>query len=78
MLFRSVFSQEGAYIISAKFHDGIAPYTIDFPIRVGKPPVAGPLGISIGVIALLLVGVNIIQRKRSRKRKHLNPEASAE
>lgn len=73
-----IFSQRGAYIISAVFHDGVAPYTIDFPIHIGKPPVIGPLGISIAAIAIILIAVNLIQRKRLRLRKHRNKQVSAE
>lgn len=58
------FLKQGDYIISATFHAGGAPYVIDFPMRIGKPPVIGPLGITVAIIIIALVGVNLIQRKR--------------
>lgn len=73
-----VFQKKGAYIISANFHDGKAPYTIDFPIRIGRQPVIGPIGITIGIIAIILISVNLIQRKRIRRRKPKNSKVSAE
>ncbi len=59
-----VFKEAGDYIITAQFESGGEPYTIDFPLRIGEPFPIGPLGISISVIALLLIFVNITQRKR--------------
>ncbi len=59
-----VFKDAGNYIITAQFESGGEPYTIDFPLQIGEPFPIGPLGISISVIALLLLFVNITQRKR--------------
>ncbi len=58
------FLKRGSYIISASFHAGGAPYIVDFPMRIGKAPVIGPLGITVAVIVFALVAVNLIQRKR--------------
>jgi hypothetical protein len=58
------FHQNGEYIISAEFESSGTPYQIDFPLRIGEPSSLGPIGISIGVIIIILVGVNILQRKR--------------
>jgi len=58
------FLQKGDYIISATFQAGGEPYIVDFPMRIGKPAVIGPLGIAITVIVSALVSVNLIQRKR--------------
>lgn len=60
-----VFSEEGDYIITARFEEGGEPYIIDFPLRVGAPVAVGPLGIAIGIIVLVLLGVNLVQRKRT-------------
>jgi len=68
-----VFNKKGAYIISARFHDGKAPYVIDFPIRIGEPPALGPLGITIAAIAIILIGVNLAQRRRRHKRVSTAP-----
>ncbi|MEN8109122.1 MAG: hypothetical protein ABFS22_14100, partial [Pseudomonadota bacterium] len=59
-----VFSEEGAYIITAGFVANDEPYTIDFPLRIGAPVSIGPLGLAVGVIVLVLVGVNVVQRRR--------------
>lgn len=54
----------GKYIISANFHSGGEPYTIDFPLRIGQVSSIGPIGIAAIVIFSVLVLVNIVQRKR--------------
>ncbi len=59
-----VFNKAGHYIITAEFESEGAPYSIDFPLQIGEPFPIGPLGISVSVIALLLLFVNITQRKR--------------
>ncbi len=59
-----VFSNDGDYIITAEFSDGGEPYIIDFPLRIGSPASVGPIGIAVGVIVLILVGVNLVQRRR--------------
>jgi len=59
-----IFKKEGGYIITAEFESGGAPYVIDFPLQIGEPFPIGPLGISVSVIALLLIFVNLTQRKR--------------
>lgn len=59
-----VFQKAGNYIITAEFESNGEPYKIDFPLQIGEPFPVGPLGISISVIALLLIFVNITQRKR--------------
>ncbi len=60
-----VFSKDGDYIITARFHAGGAPYIIDFPLRIGAPPPIGPLGITAILILTILVTVNLIQRRRA-------------
>lgn len=59
-----IFKKAGSYIITAEFKSGGEPYVIDFPLQIGEPFPIGPLGISISVIALLLIFVNVTQRKR--------------
>jgi len=63
-----LFRKDGDYIVSAEFEADGAPYVIDFPLRIGEPAPIGPLGISVGAIALILVGVNTLQRRRLRRR----------
>ena len=59
-----IFKNEGDYIITAEFEDGGEPYIIDFPLRIGEPVAVGPIGVAVGVITVILVGVNLVQRKR--------------
>jgi len=59
-----VFHNAGNYIIQAEFEADGEPYLIDFPLRIGDPPPVGPLGITVGLLALILIGVNILQRRR--------------
>ncbi|HIP69671.1 MAG TPA: hypothetical protein EYH06_13965 [Chromatiales bacterium] len=59
-----IFRDEGSYIITAKFVANNEPYIIDFPLRIGNPMPVGPIGITVGLIALVLVLVNVVQRKR--------------
>ncbi len=59
-----IFKEAGDYIITAEFESGGEPYLIDFPLRIGEPRSVGPLGIAVGVIAALLIGVNLLQKKR--------------
>lgn len=64
-----IFSKAGNYIVSAQFESEGEPYTIDFPLRIGSPAAIGPIGITIGLIAIVLVGVNVIQRRRLQRLK---------
>ncbi|MDT8283173.1 MAG: hypothetical protein RQ982_10270 [Gammaproteobacteria bacterium] len=66
------FSQDGQYIITAEFNDGGEPYIIDFPLLVGAPSSVGPLGIAVAAIAIVLLGVNILQRKKLLRAKIRN------
>ena len=74
------FHQRGDYIISASFWDRGEHYIIDFPLRVGKPPPIGPLGIIVTLVLLLLVGVSIVQRKkilRNKSRDEINTRSKS-
>lgn len=64
-----IFKEEGNYIITADFSSGGEPYVIDFPLRIGEPWSVGPIGISVFAIVLVLLGVNITQRKRLQRLK---------
>ncbi len=59
-----VFSGDGKYIITAEFTADGEPYSIDFPLRIGPPNSIGPIGFAVGAILIVLIGVNLIQRKR--------------
>ena len=60
-----VFHEAGDYIISAEFRVGEVPYVIDFPLRIGEPPLVGPIGIIVLVLMVTLVGVSMMQHRRS-------------
>jgi len=64
-----VFSKDGDYIITAEFNENGEPYTIDFPLRIGEPLAVGPLGLLVALIAAVLVGVNLLQRRRRLRMK---------
>jgi len=66
------FSEDGDYIITAEFTDGNEPYIIDFPLRIGPPAAVGPIGFSVAAIVVILVGVNLVQRKRLLRSKLRN------
>ena len=58
------FLQKGDYIIRAEFESNGEPYQVDFPLRIGKSSSMGPIGISVAVILAVLIGVNVLQRRR--------------
>jgi hypothetical protein len=62
---RFVFPQAGDYIVTAQFEAGGEPYTIDFPLRVGDPLPVGPIGLAVGLLAIVLVAVSVVQRRRA-------------
>ena len=64
-----IFKEAGNYIITAQFESGGEPYTIDFPLRIGDPLPIGPIGLAVLIIVVVLVGVNIFQRKRMQRLK---------
>jgi len=64
-----VFNKDGDYIITAEFQANNEPYIIDFPLRIGAPLPVGPLGFAIALLAGVLVGVNVIQRRRRLRMK---------
>jgi len=64
-----VFKEGGAFLITAEFESNNQPYTIDFPLQIGEASAIGPIGISIFLIAIVLLFVNITQRKRLSRLK---------
>lgn len=64
-----VFKESGDYIITAQFFAQGEPYQIDFPLRIGDSASLGPIGIAVALIALLLIVVNVVQRKRMQRLK---------
>lgn len=72
-----VFNKDGDYIITAEFQADNEPYQIDFPLRIGEPLPVGPIGISALTILLVLIGVNLTQRKRLQRLKAEQHHADA-
>lgn len=64
-----LFSENGEYIITARFEADGEPYIIDFPLRVGAASPWGPISITVALIAVLLAGISIVQRRRSMTEK---------
>ena len=66
-VYRQGFSveQAGDYMVTVRFEADGEPYTLDFPLRVGTPPLLGPLEIAVGVLLALLVIISLIQRRRA-------------
>ena len=62
---RYLFNQAGDYIITAEFQAGGEPHVLEFPLRIGGPPLVGPIGITVGMALIVLVTVSVIQRRRS-------------
>ncbi|MDX8414036.1 MAG: hypothetical protein R8J85_08115 [Mariprofundales bacterium] len=64
-----LFRQAGDYIITASFDSYGEAYNIAFPLRIGEPSRIGVIGTIVGLIVLLLIGVNIAQRRRVTQEK---------
>ena len=62
---RFLFHEAGDYIVSAEFEAGGEPYVVDFPLRIGAPAPIGPIGVTVGLLMIVLVGVSVMQRRRS-------------
>ncbi len=72
-----VFKENGSYIITAKFEADGEPYSIDFPLQIGESASMLPIGVALGSIVLVLVVVNIVQRKRLMREKIQNTRNDA-
>jgi len=64
-----IFKEEGNYVITAEFSSGDEPYIIDFPLRIGDPAAFDPIGIAVFIILLVIITVNVTQRKRLQRLK---------
>ncbi|MBF0368432.1 MAG: hypothetical protein HQL52_03150 [Magnetococcales bacterium] len=50
-------SQEGNYVVTARFEDNGEPYTIEMPLRIGQPLQSLPLLLAGGGIGLILLAL---------------------
>jgi len=64
-----LFKEKGSYIVTATFESGGEPYIVDFPLQIGESSSMIPVGIALGTIILVLISVNIVQRKRIMREK---------
>ena len=64
-----LFAEAGDYIVTAAFEAGDGPYTIDFPLRIGEPPLVGPFDIAVGALLIVLVTITAIQGRRAMSGK---------
>jgi len=64
-----LFRKAGDYIVTASFNGDGEAYNIEFPLRIGTPSRIGVIGVVVGVLLLLLIGVNITQRRRVTQEK---------
>ena len=67
------FDKEGDYIITAEFHDGAVPYSINFPLRVGAPTGFGTMGTFLALavfVLLVLTSLNQTRLQRMRTSRH--------
>ncbi|HJP08136.1 MAG TPA: hypothetical protein QF882_11880 [Arenicellales bacterium] len=64
-----IFKEAGDYTITAKFEAGGEPYQVDFPLRVGDSSPVGLLGVLGSILAAVLIGVSVAQRKRIAREK---------
>ena len=63
------FKQAGNYIISARFFADNEPYVIDFPLTIGNPGIFRSMGalvlsLFIAVLVALLIGVNVLIKRK--------------
>ncbi|MFT4927483.1 MAG: hypothetical protein ACI8WB_003594 [Phenylobacterium sp.] len=63
------FNQQGSYLIRASFEQNGEPYQIDFPLQVGNVSPVGPIGATVAILLLILVGANLLQKKRIKRAK---------
>ena len=59
------FHEAGDYLITAEFEADNKPYHIEFSVRVGAPPLLGTWEIIFGLMFLLIVGISLVQRRRT-------------
>ncbi len=64
-----LFKEEDNYIITARFESEGEPYIIDFPLQIGESSSMVPVGIAAGSIVLVLLSVNVVQRRKLMREK---------
>ena len=64
-----MFTENGHYFVRAEFRQNGEPYEIDFPLQVGNVPPVGPIGATVALLLFILIGVNLLQKKRIKRAK---------
>ena len=62
---RYLFEEAGEYLITAEFEAGGEPHIVEFPLRIGESSWVGPIGVAVVLLALVLLSVNMVQRRRA-------------
>ena len=62
---RYLFEKAGDYIVTAEFEADGEFHSVDFPLRIGEPAWLGPIGIAVILLAVVLLSVNMVQRRRA-------------
>ncbi|MBT7757711.1 MAG: hypothetical protein HN732_10320 [Rhodospirillaceae bacterium] len=57
--------EAGEYMISADFQIDGEPYTVDFPVRIGEPPLIGPMAMVAGGLLLMFILIAVMRRRKS-------------
>lgn len=59
-----LFDNAGEYLIHATFSDDGEAHTLVFPLRVGDPAFIGPTGMAVTGVAIVLLLITFLQRRR--------------
>ncbi len=62
---RYLIEKAGDYIVTAEFEADGELHSVDFPLRIGEPAWLGPIGIAVVLLAVVLLCVNVVQRRRA-------------
>ncbi len=62
---RYLIEEAGDYIVTAEFEADGEFHSVDFPLRIGEPSWLGPIGIAVFLLAIMLLFVNMVQRRRA-------------
>ena len=68
-----IFEEDGDYTILAEFSEGEHTHIMNFPLRVGVPPLIGSTAYIVGIVIVVLLVLSMVKRKRlqlERIRRH--------
>jgi len=64
-----VFDKDGDYTILAEFSEGEHTHIMNFPLRVGVPPLIGPAGYAVIFVIAVLFVASISNRKKLERQR---------